>query len=262
MPIAVEDVDGTVTKVVLSGRIDIAGAHEIDMPMNVVAGSKRAVVIDLSKVEFLASMGLRSIVVCAKSIVSKRGKVVLFAPQPQVEEVITDQRHRYVDRDLPGRGRGDCGGQTHAGLIPIMSDAGDEAAVRVSALQSKISAAFTRGSTAQRRRARCRGDAAEDACRTRGSGDERRHARLSRAPPARSRSGAQPHRMRRRWWSRMPARPSIRPPRPSRPVPPSLEETRARRTGPVLAASFLPRYRLRTHRQPNRLTLRFPLPPQ
>jgi anti-sigma B factor antagonist len=89
MPIAVEDVDGTVTKVVLSGRIDIAGAQEIDMPMSIVAGSKRAVVIDLSAVEFLASMGLRSIVVCAKSIVSKRGKVVLFAPQPQVEEIIT-----------------------------------------------------------------------------------------------------------------------------------------------------------------------------
>jgi anti-sigma B factor antagonist len=89
MPIAIEDLDGTVTKVVLSGRIDIAGAHEIDMPMSIVAGSKRAVVIDLSKVEFLASMGLRSIVVSAKSIMSKRGKVVLLAPQPAVEEVIT-----------------------------------------------------------------------------------------------------------------------------------------------------------------------------
>jgi anti-sigma B factor antagonist len=89
MPIAIEDLDGTVTKVVLSGRIDIAGAHEIDMPMSIVAGTKRAVVIDLSKVEFLASMGLRSIVVCAKSIMNKRGKVILLAPQPQVEEVIT-----------------------------------------------------------------------------------------------------------------------------------------------------------------------------
>jgi anti-sigma B factor antagonist len=89
MPIAIEDLDGTVTRVALSGRIDIAGAHEIDMPMSIVAGSKRAVVIDLSKVEFLASMGLRSIVVCAKSIVSKKGRVVLLAPQPQVEEVIT-----------------------------------------------------------------------------------------------------------------------------------------------------------------------------
>lgn len=89
MPIAIQDLDGSITKVVLSGRIDIAGAHEIDMPMSVIAGSRRAVVIDLSAVEFMASMGLRSIVVSAKSIISKRGKVVLLSPQPQVEEVIT-----------------------------------------------------------------------------------------------------------------------------------------------------------------------------
>jgi anti-sigma B factor antagonist len=89
MPIAIEDLDGKVTKVVLSGRIDVAGANEIDMPMSVVAGSRRAVVIDLSAVEFMASMGLRSIVLTAKSITSKRGKVVLLSPQPAVEEVIT-----------------------------------------------------------------------------------------------------------------------------------------------------------------------------
>ncbi len=89
MAIAIQDLDGGVTKVVLSGRIDIGGAHEIDMPMSIVAGSRRAVVIDLSAVEFMASMGLRSIVVSAKAIFSKRGKVVLLSPQPQVEEVIT-----------------------------------------------------------------------------------------------------------------------------------------------------------------------------
>jgi anti-anti-sigma factor len=88
MPISIEQLDGAVTKVVLSGRIDIAGAREIDMPMNLVAGTRRAVVIDLSAVEFMASMGLRSIVVSAKAIASKRGKVVLLAPQPQVEEVL------------------------------------------------------------------------------------------------------------------------------------------------------------------------------
>jgi anti-anti-sigma factor len=89
MPIAIHHIDETVTKIVLSGRIDLAGALEIDMPMSVVAGSRRAVVVDLSEVEFMASLGLRSIVVSAKSIISKRGKMVLLAPQPIVEEVIT-----------------------------------------------------------------------------------------------------------------------------------------------------------------------------
>ena len=88
MPIAIQDLDGGITKVVLSGRIDIAGAQAIDLPMSVVAGSRRAVVIDLSAVEFMASMGLRGLVVSAKSIVSKRGRVVLLAPRPEVEDVI------------------------------------------------------------------------------------------------------------------------------------------------------------------------------
>jgi anti-sigma B factor antagonist len=88
MPISISDLDGNVTKVVLTGRIDIVGAREIEMPMAVVAGSRRAVVVDLSAVEFMASLGLRGIVVSARSIISKRGKIVLLMPQPQVEEVI------------------------------------------------------------------------------------------------------------------------------------------------------------------------------
>jgi anti-sigma B factor antagonist len=89
MPIEIQRLADNVTKVVLSGRIDIAGAREIDMPMSVVAGASRAVVIDLSAVEFMASMGLRSLVVCAKSVIGKGGRAVLLAPQPAVEEVIT-----------------------------------------------------------------------------------------------------------------------------------------------------------------------------
>ncbi len=89
MPISILDLDGNVTKVVLAGRIDIAGAREIEMPMAVVAGSRRAVLVDLSAVEFMASLGLRGIVVSARSIISKRGKIVLLMPRPQVEEVIT-----------------------------------------------------------------------------------------------------------------------------------------------------------------------------
>jgi anti-sigma B factor antagonist len=88
MRIAVHDLEGNVTKVVLSGRIDIAGARELEMPMAVVAGSRRAVVVDLSGVDFMASLGLRGIVISARSILSKRGRIVLLFPQKQVEEVI------------------------------------------------------------------------------------------------------------------------------------------------------------------------------
>jgi anti-sigma B factor antagonist len=88
MPIEINDLGGGVTVVRLSGRIDIAGAREIDMPMNIIAGSKRNVVLDLSAVDFLASLGIRSIVVAAKSIASKRGICVMFGPTPDVRSVL------------------------------------------------------------------------------------------------------------------------------------------------------------------------------
>jgi anti-anti-sigma factor len=88
MSIELQELDNGVTKVVLTGRIDIAGSARIEMPMSVVGGSRRAVVIDLSAVEFMASLGLRSIVLCAKSIQIKRGRVVLLSPRPLVAEVI------------------------------------------------------------------------------------------------------------------------------------------------------------------------------
>ncbi|MBW4037238.1 MAG: STAS domain-containing protein [Proteobacteria bacterium] len=89
MPIALEELTGNITKVVLSGRIDIAGASAIDMPMSLVGGSKKAVIVDLAGVEFMASLGLRAVVLSGKTVLGKGGKYVLLAPRPAVEEVIT-----------------------------------------------------------------------------------------------------------------------------------------------------------------------------
>jgi anti-anti-sigma factor len=88
VPVTMQDIDGGVTVATLLGRIDIAGAQDIDMPMMVLAGSKRKVVVDLTQVEFLASMGIRSIVLAAKSILSKRGTCSLVAPPGNVRLVI------------------------------------------------------------------------------------------------------------------------------------------------------------------------------
>lgn len=98
MPMTVEELDNGVTKVVITGRIDIAGAQEIDLPLNVVGGSRRAVVIDLTGVTFMASMGLRGLVMCANSIHSKRGKVSMFGPPDSVAEVI---RTMGIDELIP-----------------------------------------------------------------------------------------------------------------------------------------------------------------
>jgi anti-anti-sigma factor len=88
MKISTEELDGGITKVVLEGRLDIEGAAAVDLKMNVLAGSKMLLLLDLQKVTFLGSMGLRSIVVPAQTVHRRGGKMVLLAPQPMVEEVL------------------------------------------------------------------------------------------------------------------------------------------------------------------------------
>jgi anti-anti-sigma factor len=85
---ATEEVDGRITKVVLDGSLDIAGAAAIDLKMNVIAGSKNAVMIDLEKVSFIGSMGLRALIAPARAILSRKGKMVIFGPNELVEKVL------------------------------------------------------------------------------------------------------------------------------------------------------------------------------
>ena len=76
------------TKVTLVGRLDIAGADAIDLPLATVAGKRGNVVIDMSEVEFLASIGIRHLVMAAKAVARGAGRVVLLDPSPIVTEVL------------------------------------------------------------------------------------------------------------------------------------------------------------------------------
>jgi len=88
MQISTEEMAGGITRVELEGRMDIAGAAAVDLKMNLIAGSAKKLLIDLQKVEFLGSMGLRSIVTPSRSVKSRGGTVVLFAPNDMVASVL------------------------------------------------------------------------------------------------------------------------------------------------------------------------------
>jgi anti-anti-sigma factor len=88
MNIVVDEIDGGVTNVVLSGRLDTLGAETIDLRMSVIAGSKRAVVIDLSEVDFLASMGIRVLLTTAKAVQRKGGRLAIVTPEGNVLMVL------------------------------------------------------------------------------------------------------------------------------------------------------------------------------
>jgi anti-anti-sigma factor len=88
MQISTEELEGGVTRVVLDGRLDIAGAQAIDLKINVIAGTKKLVLIDMQKVSFIGSMGLRTLVIPAQAIKGRGGKLVLFGPNEMVESVL------------------------------------------------------------------------------------------------------------------------------------------------------------------------------
>jgi anti-sigma B factor antagonist len=102
MEMQVKELDGGITNVVLRGRLDTVGAGAIDLNFNVIAGAKRAIIVDLSEVDFLSSLGIRVLVMGAKAVKNKGGKLVLFSPGENVSSVL---KTAGIDQ-----------------LIPVMSD--------------------------------------------------------------------------------------------------------------------------------------------
>jgi anti-sigma B factor antagonist len=88
MQVTIDDL-GSSARVVLTGRLDIAGADVIALPLATVSGAKDAVVIDMGGVTFIASIGLRHLVSAAKALAHRGGSLKLVNANPVVVEVIT-----------------------------------------------------------------------------------------------------------------------------------------------------------------------------
>ena len=50
MALVTEELAGGITRVILEGKLDSEGAAAIDLDMNIIAGRKKAVLVDLQKV--------------------------------------------------------------------------------------------------------------------------------------------------------------------------------------------------------------------
>jgi anti-sigma B factor antagonist len=88
MDIAVEDLQGGITKVVLRGRFDTTGAVVVEVPFNKIVTEKSRVMIDLSAVNFLASYAIRVLLIGAKIVAGKGGRLVILCPDNNVAKVL------------------------------------------------------------------------------------------------------------------------------------------------------------------------------
>jgi anti-sigma B factor antagonist len=93
MELTYEDLDDGARTVRLAGRLDVEGSQEIDLKFTSLTASHQAfVIVDLSLVDFLSSLGLGTLVRSAKAQMSRQGKIVLLAPQPHVARVLQNTR--------------------------------------------------------------------------------------------------------------------------------------------------------------------------
>jgi anti-sigma B factor antagonist len=90
MELVVEDMPGGVTRAVLTGRMDIEGALAIDAQFGAALAFRRALVVDLAGVSFMASMGLRTLMLCARAVGGNGGRMALAQPQPNVAKVLEE----------------------------------------------------------------------------------------------------------------------------------------------------------------------------
>jgi anti-anti-sigma factor len=76
------------TKLTISGRMDINGTLKVD-PVFVKAAEERSnLIVDMTDVSFLASLGIRTLVMSCKTLAAKGGNLVLVGLQPGVEKVL------------------------------------------------------------------------------------------------------------------------------------------------------------------------------
>lgn len=79
MAIEIMDVNEKLRRIALTGRLDIAGTDEIATTFAAAACSGgRRVVVDMTAVSFLASIGIRALISNAKALQSNGGRMVLF----------------------------------------------------------------------------------------------------------------------------------------------------------------------------------------
>jgi len=89
MDIQYATLEGGVRLVKLSGRLDIIGTGEIETRFSgCCAGDKVHVIVDLAGVDFLASIGIRMLVLTAKSVAYRGGRMVLLNPTEDVYHIL------------------------------------------------------------------------------------------------------------------------------------------------------------------------------
>ena len=78
-----------VTKAIMDGRLDTAGVDALEIRfLSGIAPAGSAAIVDLSKVTYIASLGIRMLLTAARSVRNKGGQFAIFGASATVMDVI------------------------------------------------------------------------------------------------------------------------------------------------------------------------------
>jgi anti-sigma B factor antagonist len=89
MELTVDTLEGGIRCIRLKGRLDLKGTQSVDPQFTAQVGAlKQSVVVDMSGVEYIASIGIRMLLSNVKTITPAGATMVIYKPQKMVEDVL------------------------------------------------------------------------------------------------------------------------------------------------------------------------------
>lgn len=99
LTLKVEELPGAVRRIALTGTMDIEGTESVEAELTARTSFQGArILLDLSGVDFMASIGIGVLVQCHRAVRRRGGTLVLLAPQPVVALVLSKTQ---IDRVVP-----------------------------------------------------------------------------------------------------------------------------------------------------------------
>jgi len=88
MELEMTERDGT-SHITLQGRLDTPGVGKVETRFTAAAvATGRSAIVDLTKVTFISSMGIRMLLTAARALALRKSKLILLGPQPFVREAL------------------------------------------------------------------------------------------------------------------------------------------------------------------------------
>ena len=89
MKLEYSELDNGVRLIKLTGRLDMDGTNSIDKQfVQHCAGENVFVLVDLSRVNYLSSIGIPLLITSARAVANRGGRMAFLAPQTNVKSVL------------------------------------------------------------------------------------------------------------------------------------------------------------------------------